>query len=204
MVSVAYDQGRIQKLKTETEFRWTILNKISTNYKTNFMVFSRSKSTAVNNLAINTSDRPVIKKNVIKYLGALFDNKLNWEQHIQHVLAKLCIARGVLMKLRHNVPVAALRNVYFGIVYSYLQYGVSSWGNATFKYTTRIQIQQNFIVKILTKTPFFRQKLLPIYSYLNLLKFNNIFNLEVLKFVFKFRSENKYFRQAAQIHDHST
>ena len=174
------------------------------------MLFSRSKSTAVNNFAINTSDRPLINKNVIKYLGVLFDNKLNWEQRIQHVLAKLCIARGVLMKLRHYVPVAALRNIYFGIVYSYLQYGVTSWGNAASKYTTRIQIQQNYIVKILTKTPFFRKKLLPIYSNLNLLKFNNVFNLEVLKFVFKFRSKtlpscfNEYFRQAAQIHDHST
>ena len=151
------------KLKTETEFRnievWTKFNKISINYnKTIFMLFSRSKSTAVNNFTINTSDRPLANKNVIKYLGILFDNKLNWEQHTQHVLAKLCIARGVLMKLRHYVSVAALRNVYFGIVYSYLQYGVTSWGNAASKYTTRIQIQQNYFVKILTKTPFFRKK----------------------------------------------
>ena len=62
------------------------------------------------------------------------------------------------MKLRHNVPVAALRNIYFDIVYSYLRYGVTSWGNAASKYT-RIQIQQNYIVKISTKTPFFRKKL---------------------------------------------
>ena len=61
------------------------------------------------------------------------------ERHIQHVLAKLCIVRGVLMKSIHYVPEAALRNIYFGIVYSYLQYGVTSWGNAACKYT-RIQI----------------------------------------------------------------
>ena len=110
------------------------------------------------------------------------------------------------MKLRHYVPVAALRNIYFGIAYSYLQYGVTAWGNAASKYT-RIQLQQNYIVKILTKTPFCRKKILPIYSYLNLLKFN-ILNFEVLKFVFKFLSQSllfcfkEYFRQAAQIHDH--
>ena len=156
------EENDIQKLqlKAETEFRnievWTKYNKISINYnKTNFMLFSRSKSTAVNNF----DDRPPTNKNVIKYLGVLFHNELNCEQHIQHVLAKLCIARGVLMKLRHYVPVAALRNICFGIVYSYLQYGVTSWGNAASKYTTRIQIQQNYIVKILTKTPFFRKKL---------------------------------------------
>ena len=80
----------------------------------------------MNNFVIKTSDRPLTNKSVIKYLGVLFDNKLNWEQHIQYVLAKLCIARGVLMKLRHYAPVAVLRNVYFGIVYSYLKYGVTT------------------------------------------------------------------------------
>ena len=64
------------KLKTETGFRdievWIKLNKISIIYnKTNFMLFSRSKSTAVNNFAINTSDRPLTNKNIIKYLGVL-------------------------------------------------------------------------------------------------------------------------------------
>ena len=70
------------KLKAETKFSnievWTKYNKISINYnKSNFMLFSRSKSTAVNNFAINTSDRLLTNKNVIKYLGVLFDNKLN-------------------------------------------------------------------------------------------------------------------------------
>ena len=94
------------------------------------MLYTRSKSTAVNNFVITTSERPLTNKSVIKYLVVLFDNKLNWEQHIQYVLAKLCIARGVLMKLRHYAPEAVLRNVYFGIVYSYLKYGVTTWGNA--------------------------------------------------------------------------
>ena len=123
----------IDKLKLNTEIEshnletWTNLNKISINYnKTNSVLFSRSKSTAVNNFVIKTSERPLTNKSVIKYLGVLFDNKLNWEQHIQYVLAKLCIARGVLMKLRHYAPVAVLRNVYFGIVYSYLKYGVTT------------------------------------------------------------------------------
>ena len=103
------------------------LNKISINYrKTNFVLFSRSKSTAVNNFAINTSDTPLTNKNVVKYLRVLFDNKLNWEQHIQHVLAKLCAARGVLMKLRHDTPVVVLRYILFrsANVYSYLPCGV--------------------------------------------------------------------------------
>ena len=48
------------------------------------------------------------------------------------------------------------------------------------------QRESRFNKIILLKYSFTRKKLLPIYSYLNLLNFNNIFNLEVLKFVFKF------------------
>ena len=42
------------------------------------------------------------------------------------------------MKLRHYAPVAVLRNVYFGIVYSYLKHGVATWDNAASKYTAKI------------------------------------------------------------------
>ena len=37
--------------------------------------------------------------NSIKYLGILFDNKLNWNKHIQHVISKLSSAIAILHKL---------------------------------------------------------------------------------------------------------
>ena len=45
---------------------------------------------------------------------------------------------GFLTKLKHYVSVAVLRNVYFGTVYLYLQYGVISWGNTASKYTQKV------------------------------------------------------------------
>ena len=72
------------------------------------------------------------------------------------------MARGLLTKLRRYVPVTVLRNVNFGIAHSYLQYGVTSWGNAASKYTKKIQVHQIYIIKIIAKTFFFKTKLLPI------------------------------------------
>ena len=112
------------------------------------------------------------------------------------------MARELLTKLRHYVPVTIVRNVYFGIVHSYLQYGVTSWGNAASKHIQKNQVQQNYIIKIITKPSFFKTKLLPIYSNLNLLKHTNIFNLEVLELVFKLQTTllpkcfDNYFRRA--------
>ena len=139
---IVCDDGDAQRLKSkiEKEFykieEWTKINKISLNYnKTKCMLFSRGKS-SVKNFAINTTNGQLTNNIVIKYLGVIFD-KLSWEQHTQYVVAKLCIPTGLLTKLRHSVPVTVLRNVYFGILHSYLQYGVTSWGNAASKYTKK-------------------------------------------------------------------
>jgi len=47
-----------------------------------------------------------MRKDSVKYLGVIFDQKLSWESHVQHVVAKLCIARGILSKLRSYIPVS--------------------------------------------------------------------------------------------------
>ena len=99
-----------------------------------------------------------------------------------------------------------LRSVYFGIVYSHLQYGITSWGKAAAKYTDRIRVQQNYIVKIMTSSSFLRVKLSPIYQQLNFLNLNSIYHLEVLKFVYKFRSKtlplafHNYFSLSSETH----
>jgi len=52
-----------------------------------------------------------------------------------------------------------LDNLPYSIVYSHLQYGVTSWGNAAAKYLKTIEVQQNYIVKIVTKAPFLKLNL---------------------------------------------
>ena len=96
------------------------------------------------------------------------------------------MARGLFTKLRHYISVTVLRNVYFGILHSYLQYGLTSWGNAASKHTQKIQVHENYLIKIITKSPFFKTKYLLIYLDFNVPKLNYICNLEVLKFAFKF------------------
>jgi len=90
----------------------------------------------------------------------MIDRKLTWENLIQHVVKKLCIAEGLLSKLWYHAPLTVLRSVYYSIVHSHLQYGVTSWGNAVAKYLKKIEVQQNYIIKIIIKAPFFKLKLL--------------------------------------------
>ena len=60
--------------------------------------------------------------------------------------------------LSYYAPLSVLRSVYFGIAYPHLHYGITSWGNSASKYITKVQVQQNFIPKIMNKTSFFKTK----------------------------------------------
>ena len=78
------------------------------------------------------------------------------------------------------------------------------------KVLEEIEVKQNLIVKILSHAPFLRTKVATIYHRLDFLTLNNIFKLEVLKFVFNFRKKklpkcfDQYFQPVVQVHNYST
>ena len=75
-------------------------------------------------------------------------------------------------------------------LYPYLYYGVTSWGSAAAIYTHRIHIEQNYIVKVITKLPFVKTKIAPLYDQLDLLRLIDIYKLEVLKFMFSLKKNS--------------
>ena len=147
---------------------------------------------------------------MVKYLGTTLDDKLTWQYHIQIVAKKLCIAVGILSKLRHYVPKDVLIKVYYGIAYPYLLYSVTNWGNAAKTHLQKIQVLQNCLIKIISNTFKFKTKLLPLYQKLNILKFRNIYCLEVIKFMNKHKNGklpalfNDYFTLTSKVHNHMT
>ena len=116
----------------------------------------------------------------------------------------------LLCKVGHYAPLTVLKSVYFSIAYPHLRYALTLWGNTSEKHLKNIEVQQNFLNKIITHARFLRSKVASIYRYLDILTQNNKFMLEVLKFVFNFRKKiipkcfRKYFQPVAQIHNYPT
>ena len=141
------------KSKSEKEIQkiesWVISNKLIINStKTNCLFFlKRSKNIHCKNLCIRALNGSITELNVVKYLGVYVDKQLSWQHHIQSIVKKLITARDIISKLRHYAPPSILRNVYFSIAFSHLQYGITTWGNSAAKYVNKIQAQQNCIVK---------------------------------------------------------
>ena len=120
-------------LKCNSEFgnieNWINQNKLSMNYKkTNSVLFPKTSKNEFAALKIATHSGFTETSSVVKYLNVFFDKNLNWETHAQFVLDRMCSAKGILCKLRHYASTSILKNVYFSLLYPYLQYSVMTWG----------------------------------------------------------------------------
>ena len=67
---------------------WFNINKLSLNMsKTNYMMFSNSKSTQAFNISINCVH--IWKVCAVRYIGVYIDGKLNLKKHITYICNKL-------------------------------------------------------------------------------------------------------------------
>ena len=80
------------------------------------------------NIQVNIPN--IEQKNYIKYLGVYIDKNLSWTPHICHINNKISKNIGIINKLRYYLDLHVLKQLYYSLIYPYLQYGITSWGNA--------------------------------------------------------------------------
>ena len=79
-------------------------------------------------LKVSIDNNPIKQSHHIKYLGVLIDDNLNWKQRIKEQCSKVARGSWALNQLKHFVEEQTLRSVYHCLIYSHLQYCISSWG----------------------------------------------------------------------------
>ena len=146
--------------------------------------FSPQKPT-IHNINILNIER----KTSIKYLGIYIDEHLNWKTQIAHVQGKLTKNLGILYQLRNYLNLKMLRQLYYTLIYPYLNYGAICWGN---NYQTNLNnncTKQNKCIRSIffahKKEPSF-----PYYQILEVLKFENIVKFEICSLAFKLYNNN--------------
>lgn len=108
-----------------------------------------------------------------KYLGGTFDDKLTFVEHVKILCKRLRSLYYKFYKLRCILDSKTLKNVYFALVQSIINYGISIWGG-THKYIMNyLQITQNKIIKIMLSKPqlYVNES---IYNDFNVLKINQL------------------------------
>ena len=107
---------------------------------------------------------------------------------IQHVNNKLAKNVGIINKLRNYLDFHMLKQLYYTLIYPYLNYGLASWGTAYKTRLNKICTKQNRCIRSM----FFahgREHVDSYYNLLGILKFENIYRLKVSLFIYKFKND---------------
>ena len=87
-----------------------------------------------------------------KYLGILFDNRLNFYKYIKILEAKIAQSVGILNKLKHFLPSSTLLKLYYALIHSHFNYGLAFWGSTYPTYLNKLKLLQNKTICIVTSS----------------------------------------------------
>ena len=190
---------------------WFLKHKLSLNYsKTNFLLINKTPYRPVDYIfQLSFNGTSINRVQNIKYLGVYIDELLNWSVHTSYLSLQLAKYRGLFCRLRNYVTRETLVTLYHSLIHSRVQYGVISWGNASNIYLNKIQIRMNNIVRLITKSSKYFS-INPQYKMLKILKLDEIYKLELAKFMHNLHHNNlpfifkRQFTYLTNWHTHKT
>ena len=189
---------------------WIDANLFSLNIsKTNYIIFHSPVMSIPSDIVITIGRDHIDRSRYVKFLGLLLDENLRWNFHLSELSKKLARTCGILFKIRDLLPTNTLINVYNSLFMSFLQYGIIVWGQTSALYIEPIfKLQKKALRAISHEHP--RSHTLPIFKALKLLRLQDVFQLQMLSFVFE--SINKlnpmcfhdFFTCTSSIHEYHT
>ena len=199
---------------------WLNVNRLALNVsKTNFVIFRSPKKIPDHNVTLLMNKCALEQKDHVKYLGVLVDQHLSWKYQVSNVALKISRGIGILAKLKPLLKDTLLKCIYYSLVYSHLSYGIEVWGSASKSNLNKLNILQHKAVRIISGVQYFQvygqepgplPSSEPLYKNLEILKLDDIFKLNIAKFVYStltFQSPinfHEWFSYDHEIHNHST
>ena len=191
---------------------WFKTNKLSLNVnKTNYMLFGNTANTQpdsnIHKILIGTDE--IMPKKSVKFLGITIDDHLNWKDHIISVKNKMSRTLYNLKMIKNLMPSHILKTLYMTLLQPYMDYGIILWGATNQCHLNKIHVIQKKAIRIITNSKY-NEHTAPLFKELKLLKLNDIYKLNVGKFMFKM-VQNKLplpvkntFIKNQELHKHNT
>ena len=171
---------------------WLIANRLTLNLKkTKFMIYYNKrddkKEKLLKKFKININNYCIEQVSNFKYLGVIFNNKLNWNDHIEVLCSKLSRAAGVIFRLKKNLPHSVLKMIYHSLVSSHLRYGILNWGSANCTALKRLNTLHDRIIRYLNPRI---SDIDHVYKDLGFLKIEGLYHLELSKFIYRIKMKS--------------
>ena len=170
---------------------WTQANKLSFHLgKTNYMLFyPKPKEIQLkNHHRISIGATEIERKKTVKYLSFHLDEYLEWLEHFIHLEAKLTRSIELMESVRDSMRSDYKVQLYYKIFNNPLSYGIVMWGLTVgdSKLKKFFNLQKR-IVKMIGN-PSKQMDYRHLYTKYNILRVQDILELDLLKFMFLFHN----------------
>ena len=85
---------------------------------THFMVFHRAKHKKYK-IVIEINNIPIEQVRHTKFLGVIFDDNLDWSNHISYINTKIAKGIGIICRAKKYFSTTALINLYHAFIFPY-------------------------------------------------------------------------------------
>ena len=166
-------------------YTWLNMNKLVLNTnKTKFMILNNPSPELQFNIQINNTIIEQITS--IKYLGIVLDNKLSFNEHIDHICKKVSKKLGVLRRTRKNISKNSAIKVFNVTVKPHFEYCASLLYLCNITQKTRLQKLQNKAMRTILKCDRY-SSITSMLESLNWLNINQRLYMMAMVFVFKIK-----------------
>ena len=152
--------------------------------KSKFMLFYMpGRNLQISNLHVNNIKLECLDS--FNFLGITIDTHLTWEEHINLIANNISRTVDVIDRLKNYIPENALLTIYNTLIIPHLNYGILTWEFITDKI---LKIHKKAVRSITLSK--YNAHTEPIFKTLKLLKINDIFRCQTLKFCYKLINGN--------------
>ena len=159
------------------------------------------------NFSVSINNHPISNQNSLKYLGVIFDDKLNWKPQIEKLATQVSKSCGMLFKLKHDTNISVLKSVYFALFLFHYTYSILYWGRANKTTLLPLIGFQNKAVRMLEYN---KTETTILFSNHKILEIPGLFQLSIAKFMYSFYNGglpnhfDNYFSEIASVHKYQT
>ena len=172
------------------------------------MLFETNVKTNNDN-KLKIGDEEIFKKNCLKFLGMIIDEKLTWNEHIKQCKTKISRSLYYIKSIKKLLPKDKLLTPYYAMIYPYLEYGIILWGSTFDSYLNKLSIMQKKAICIVCNAKY-NDHTGPLFARKKVLKLSDIYHLQLGKCMYSFTSNKlpnpllTIYTPNYEIHNHNT
>ena len=177
---------------------WLSINKLSLNAnKTKFMSFHNYQKVMTDSdiAELEINNTAIERVTEFNFRGITINEFMNWGSHSVKIADKFCRTLGVMNCLKRCLSLSAMKIMCDSLILSHIQFGINCWG---FEWGRLAKLRKR-AVRIIT-TSKYNAHTEPLFKDLHLLKITDIFDVQCMKFWYKFSNNTlpNYFRSMFQ------